>query len=206
MDEYSGQSRPKGTKTVYRALWYFRMTRSRLLPLIPVLLLMSGVLLGELLRSPALFEKVIAGLLLYATCIACWDVLKWVVVTRLITSPEGMEYFVFGYRGFAYWQDIAYFGYQKSPKGEDVWGIVLHRDVALTPTRGDVLFSFFRPIPPVRLHSFIPLSTILWIEPGRKRGHNYREDLREFKVTSLGQDLLQYAPHLFEESSQKKKD
>lgn len=118
---------------------------------------------------------------------------------KVIVSPEGIEYYVKGYSGFAFWHDMEYLNYRMFGKGRE-WGVVLNRQVDLSENRIRSFFFSLSASELNHLQTFIPLSlSTNAMQPVNQDGSRVWEiNIDFFKDTPLGKEIKQYAPHLFE--------
>jgi hypothetical protein len=127
--------------------------------------------------------------LLILVCVICWQSFVYAFRTYVIANDDGIG--VEGiYRGFIKWDEVEHFGWEGFFKGR-TWGI---------KTTETVNPSGYWVVP--FTETFIPLSHIVGQPPSKRFEMlvaGFGDDLDKFVQTPLGQDLLYYAPHLFEE-------
>lgn len=193
--------RKRGRRAVYRPPTFGRMLIVGL-PLFFFLLTVGLYALGEYwvgAGNPRAAEIALAigyfpCLLFFIYLFAPLYVCRWWLFARLIIAPEGIEYHVLEHCGFADWHNMANFGYRHTPEGP-AWGIVLNRQVDAEPNQLPIFPRHYDPGAGC-LNTFIPLSLIIL---NNIPGTSFQMvDVEDFRLTPLGQDLLYYAPHLFE--------
>jgi hypothetical protein len=135
-------------------------------------------------------DSLVFGFFLFVlVSIICWQTYLYAFRTYLIVNDDGIG--VEGIYGtFTTWDNVEKFGWDGFLKNRR-WGIKTIE--AVNPT--GFLAAPFRK-------NFIPLSRVVG-QPSSKRYEmivaGFGDDLDKFAQTPLGQDLLHYAPHLFEE-------
>jgi len=122
-------------------------------------------------------------------CVICWQSFICAFRTYVIVNDDGIG--VEGiYQGFISWDEVEGFGWEGIFKSR-TWGIKTTETV--NPS-GYWVAPF--------TENFIPLSHIVGQPPSKRFEMlvvGFGDDLDKFALTPLGQDLLHYAPHLFEE-------
>lgn len=109
-----------------------------------------------------------------------------VFVDRLIVSNEGMEFHGMGIVGFTTWDNLSHFDWIGRGRTR-YWGIRLHREIPLQMNWIARLGGYRR-----YFSDFLPITH--WTTQRWTLGRR----VERFKQTPLGQDMLYYAPHLFE--------
>jgi hypothetical protein len=210
-----GKEKRKGK--IYRpALWKRILQTSQMILclLLSLVLIVSGLWLW-LAEGIWLFGLIATVFTLWLTLV--YGRLSYQIAfrNRLVFMPEGIEYSYLGIEGFAFYSDMMIFGYDDSRawlhttlvtsdyrhatvntlgfrqiiplRYSTIWGIHLSKTPQLTK---NLLATY-----PRENLAFIPLSGIAHIPV--KRNSEIAED--KFVQTSLGQDLMHYAPQLFGE-------
>lgn len=116
-------------------------------------------------------------------------------VDKILVTSEGLA--IEGWhQAFAEWSILSHVDSQSDGRGA-IWGIYLAKKLSNPKSRGWFGYDF--------ANTFIPLTHIYRI-PMRFRLIGFRReiDLDKFAQTPLGQDLLYYAPHLFDEAKDKR--
>ena len=100
---------------------------------------------------------------------------------RFVTSPEGIDYHQFGYHISASWEDVE--AVVKVQRGiAEREGLRL-REAARTTSFWYRLFRNMGSAKERQRNHFIPLTPLM----------------RDWRASSLGRDIRQYAPHLFDD-------
>lgn len=183
--------RKRGEYSVYRPMGIIRAWGFTTLVLAPFVVIAPIWVIGKLHWGVALIYAVPASY----SCGALMHLAYYFVFgNRLIICSEGIEFHIIGQRGFTCWHNLRRFGdmcIDSSPS----WGIIFDYTVSISTERLARLFAPRSDMPDT-CDKFIPLTYLTlpkrqWILFGDI-------DFDHFKTTPLGQDLLYYAPHLFE--------
>jgi hypothetical protein len=121
-------------------------------------------------------------------------------MTRIVVSSEGIEYNIWGRKGFAFWHDIQHFGIVEIGK-ERKWGIALSSEIIETHSYLWRMCS----INSTGEYYEYPLPVHLFTIYKTKRFLGKDIDLEHFQKTKLGSAIHYYAPHLFEYDAEKGK-
>jgi hypothetical protein len=145
----------------------------------------------DLYLSMRSIEGMLLSLLLFLlVCVVCRETYKYAFRTYILVNDDGIS--VEGsYNGFISWDEVERFGWEGIFKGR-TWGIKTTETV--NPS-GYWIAPF--------TEKFIPLSHIVGQPPSKRFEMivaGFGDDLDKFAQTPLGQDLLHYAPQLFEKN------
>ena len=186
---------PKGMKMekakgkVYRPALWKRLFAVVVLIIAPI---QAAYLWRDFLQFDESLKAIIVTLLLCSTVgVICTYAFEYAFRTYIFVTDEGIG--VNGlHRGFITWDALEHFAWAGSLKNR-IWGIRTIRPLDYQSGFWSRLFG----------GNIIPLSHVIGRPPHNKVEMLVMEigvNLDKFTETPLGQDLLHYAPHLFEQS------
>jgi hypothetical protein len=181
---------PKLKGKVYHPAVWKRLVAVLMFIIIPI---QAAYLWRDFLQLNESLKGIILTIILAALIgIACWYAFEYAFRTYIFVTDEGIG--VNGlHRGFITWDALEKFAWAGSLKNR-IWGIRTIRSL-------DYQSGFWSGL---LGGNFIPLSHVIGRPSPAKVEMLVMEigvNLDKFAETPFGQDLLHYAPHLFEQSN-----
>jgi hypothetical protein len=127
-----------------------------------------------------------------------WWLYYTIFFSRLVITEDGIDFYTWSMRGFTSWDNLRDFDFVPATKRYHEHVIRYEDDIDMDVNPLLRLFHFVTVVDnvlPLRYWVHVPHKYISLI--------NGEMDIERFKQTPLGQDLLQYAPHLFEDENTK---
>lgn len=162
-------------------------------PLI-ILSLFFATRLPVLSLSQVLFFFAFGGVWIYFILSALWHAIEIIWRFAIIITPKGLWFHGYGKRFYA-WDNLQKFDRVRKRNRSAYIGIqTKDPDIKNSNSLSSLLFWAWVS------DSFIPIELVCTVP----RKWIFFFDKEKFKQTELGQDLLHYAPHLFEDKTKRK--